>query len=281
MSRTTPATPTVAGKVVVITGGARGIGLATARKLHADGARVAIGDVDEATVKTTGADLGLEVAGLLDVTAEESFDAFLDQVERTLGPIDVLVNNAGIMPLGRLADEPDAVTRRVLDINVYGVILGSKLALRRMLARGSGHVINVASLAGKTPMAGAATYCASKYAVLGFTDTLRMEYHGTGVEFSAVLPTFTNTELIAGTAKPRLLRNAEPHEVAAAVADLILHPRPEVAVTRIAGVLVDSQNFVPRRVSERLGRMLGVDHAFTDDVDPVARRSYEDRARGV
>src|SRR3954466_8998659 len=167
MADTASVAAKVGGKVVVITGGARGIGLATATALHKLGAKVAIGDIDETTVKESGADLGLEVYGKLDVTDPGSFADFLDQVERQLGPIDVLVNNAGIMPVGRVIDEPDAVTRRILDINVYGVILGSKLAAQRMAPRGRGHVINIASLAGELHIVGLATYCASKHAVLG------------------------------------------------------------------------------------------------------------------
>lgn len=267
-------------KVVVITGGARGIGLATATALHNLGARVAIGDVDEVRVKESGADLGLDVYGKLDVTDPHSFAGFLDEVERQLGPIDVLINNAGIMPVGRIVDEPDAVTRRILDINVYGVMLGSKLAAQRMAPRGNGHVINVASLAGELYIVGLATYCASKHAVLAFTDSARLEYRSAGVKFSAVLPTFVNTELVAGTPGMKGFRNAKPTEIADAIVNLVAHPRPRVRITKAAGVMVVSQKFWPRRIAEGLNRMLGGDHVFTDDVDVEKRQAYEARARG-
>ncbi|OBK64588.1 SDR family oxidoreductase [Mycobacterium sp. 1165178.9] len=268
------------GKVVVITGGARGIGLATATALHKLGAKVAIGDVDEMRVKESGADLGLDVYGKLDVTDPHSFSDFLDEVERQLGPIDVLINNAGIMPVGRIVDEPDAVTRRILDINVYGVILGSKLAAQRMVPRGKGHVINVASLAGELYIVGLATYCASKHAVVAFTDSARLEYRSAGVRFSAVLPTFVNTELVAGTPGMKGFRNAEPAEIADAIVNLVAHPKPRVRVTKAAGAMVVSQKFWPRRIAEALNRMLGGDHVFTDDVDVAKRQAYEARARG-
>jgi NAD(P)-dependent dehydrogenase (short-subunit alcohol dehydrogenase family) len=126
-------TPALSGKVVAITGGARGIGLAAAAALRRGGARVAIGDIDETAARQAGDELGLGYAGFLDVTDPDSFAGFLDTVEDFLGPIDVLVNNAGILPVGRLVDEPDTLTQRALAVNVYGVIVGTKLAAGRML----------------------------------------------------------------------------------------------------------------------------------------------------
>ncbi|MGQ4600168.1 SDR family NAD(P)-dependent oxidoreductase [Nocardia sp. R6R-6] len=271
----------IRGKVIVITGGARGIGLATGTALQTLGARIGIGDIDETAVEEVGAARGFEFFGKLDVTDQTSFGSFLDDVERTLGPIDVLINNAGIMPTGKLVDEPDQVSRRILDINIYGVILGSKLGLRRMLPRGRGHIINIASLAGETHIPGLATYNASKHAVLGFTDTLREEYRGTGLHFSSVLPTLTNTELGAGVSALRLLRAAEPEEIADTIAALIVAPKSNVRVTALAGFIARVVGLLPESLGNRIGRALGADRAFLDDVDAEKRKAYEERARSV
>ncbi|WP_328390188.1 SDR family oxidoreductase [Nocardia sp. NBC_00416] len=269
----------IRGKVVVITGGARGIGLATAVALDELGAKIAIGDIDEKTVKESGTDHDFDFYGRLDVTDKQSFTTFLDDVEREVGPIDVLINNAGIMPTGRLVEEDDQITRRILDINVYGVILGSKIALARMLERRSGHIINIASLAGETHIPGLATYNASKHAVLGFTDTLREEYRGTGVSFSSVLPTLTNTELGSGVAAPKGLPAAEPADIAAAVVRLIAKPRPKARVTRAAGAMSVFVNLLPQSVGDALGRSMGSAQTFLDDVDTEKRKAYEERVR--
>lgn len=266
-----------AGKVVVITGAARGIGLSTATALQRLGAKVAIGDIDEKELHQAGSRLGLEVHGRLDVTDRQSFAEFLDIVEDRLGPLDVLVNNAGVISVGNGLDEPDTVTKRLLDVNVYGVILGTKLAAQRMLPRGRGHIINIASLGGVIPTAGIATYCATKHAVLGFTDTIRLENRGRGVHFSSVLPTLTNTEMIAGVGRPKGLRNAEPKDVAKAVVRLIARPKPRVTVPRSMGAVASSQRLAPQRLAEALGRAVGTGRIFTD-VDKEKREIYAKRA---
>ena len=276
MMNNAPHTPA---RTVAITGGARGIGYQTAKELIRRGHRVAIGDIDEARAKEAAAELGVKVVTRLDVTEPDSFTTFLDLVERELGPLDILINNAGIMPTGHAHEEDDAVTRRQVEINVLGVIFGTKLALQRMLPRRTGHIINTESLAGELPVPGLATYCATKFAVIGFTEAARLEYRKSGVRLSTVRPTFTNTELVAGTAGAKGLRNAEPEEIARATADLIENPRPFVRVTRLAGAMVAAVKFVPRRLATGLGAALNTDSVFLADVDMAARRTYLDRIR--
>jgi NAD(P)-dependent dehydrogenase (short-subunit alcohol dehydrogenase family) len=268
----------VAEKVVAITGGARGIGLATATVLNDLGATVAIGDIDRSAVREAGSGLDLKVARRLDVTDRRSFTDFLDTVEDQLGPVDVLVNNAGVIAVGNAVDEADAVTQRVLEVNVYGVILGTKLAAKRMLPRGHGHIVNIASLGSLLPTEGIATYCATKHAVLGYTDTVRMENRGSGVHFSAILPTLTNTEMIAGVGRSKGFKNAEPDDVARAVASVIAKPKPRVFVPRSIGRVAAAQRFMPLRAREATGRALGTGRVFTSDVEADKRTAYARRA---
>jgi short-subunit dehydrogenase len=263
--------------VVAITGGARGIGLATATTLQSMGASVAIGDIDVPAVEAAGKGLGLNVCRRLDVTDRQSFTEFLDAVEKDLGPLDVLVNNAGVIAVGHAVDESDAITTQLLDVNVFGVILGTKLAAERMLARGRGHIVNIASLGSVTPVAGIATYCATKHAVLGFTDSVRLENRGSGVHFSAIMPTLTNTEMIAGIGRSKGVKNAEPQDVARAVADVIIRPKPRVFVPRSLSLMLGTQRLMPLRAAETLGRALGTDRVFTSDVEAGKRESYARR----
>ena len=122
-----------------------------------------------------------------------------------LGPLDVLVNNAGIMQVGRFIDEDDLTARRMVDINLHGVILGMKLALERMIPRDRGHIVNISSQAGKFGAPGGATYSATKHAVVGLTEAVRGELRlmGAHIDVSYVMPFVVNTELGSGLGEAR------------------------------------------------------------------------------
>src|SRR5215468_9399579 len=268
----------LAGKVVAVTGGGRGIGRAVADALASAGARVAIGDVDVQAADNAAKEIGHGVLALpLDVSDAESFERFLDEVEARLGTLDVLVNNAGIMTLGPFVAESQDTARRMVDINLHGAIIGSRLALRRMLPRRAGHLVNVASQAGKVPAAGGATYAATKYAVVGLSETIRQEIRGSGVRISLVLPSAVNTELATGLAHTRAVPVVQPADVAAAILQALVRPRFEVYVPRSMGPLINSGHFYPRPVREAFARLMGTNDLL-GKADLTARADYEERA---
>jgi NAD(P)-dependent dehydrogenase (short-subunit alcohol dehydrogenase family) len=262
---------------VAITGGARGIGKATATALVRKGCRVAIGDLDLPLAEQTAAELGGGTIALaLDVTDRGSFGAFLDEAERQLGPLDVVVNNAGIMPVTPFAEESVESVRRQLDINVYGVITGMQLAIERMRPRGSGHIVNLASQAGKGGFPGIATYSGTKHAVVGISEAVRAELRETGIEIACVMPTVVNTELTSGVGQ-KMIRPVEASDVADEIVDALEVPRFDVWVPRAIGGLFKVVALMPRAWREALGRFMKVDKLMTE-VDHGARRAYAERA---
>ena len=270
----------LSGRVVAITGAARGIGRATARLLAERGMRVAIGDIDRTTAESTAREIGHGVRAYeVDVTSRASFAQFLDAVERDVGPLDVLINNAGIMPLSRLVDEPDARAQRQIDINVNGVLYGMKEALPRFGARRSGHLVNIASSAGKAGYPGAATYCGTKAFVINASEAVRAETRGSGIEVSCVMPGVVNTELTSGLHETRGVQKVEPEEVAEAIAEALEHPRFDVFVPKAIGPIGAFLGLFPRRVRDLAGRAFGTD-TLLDQVDTAERSAYERRTSG-
>ncbi len=264
-------------KVVAITGGARGIGLATAKALHAQGARVAIGDIDGDEAIRAAQGLGADLlATRLDVTDAGSFRDFLALVERELGTLDVLINNAGIMHIGPMLEESESSARRIVEINVLGVMTGMKLALPGMIKRGHGHVVNIASVAGKSPVPGGASYAASKAAVVSLTETARVEFRGKGVDFTCVMPSFTATDLIAGTKGTRFVATIKPEDVAAAIAAAVAEPRYDVYVPKSVGGIIKLNSLLGRKIRDGMARALGADRTFLD-FDHAQRAAYEAR----
>jgi NADP-dependent 3-hydroxy acid dehydrogenase YdfG len=270
----------LAGQAAAITGAARGIGKATAQALLRQGMKVAIGDVDFAAARQIASELGASTVALpLDVTDRVSFAAFLDRAEEQLGPIDVLVNNAGIMQIGRFVDEDDLTTRRMVDINIHGVILGMKLALERMVPRDRGHIVNISSQAGKFGAPGGATYSATKHAVVGLTEAVRGELRlmDAHIDLSYVMPFVVNTELGSGLGEARGLKNLEPTDVADAIVEALQHGTVDVWVPKSAKRTNTLGTLLPRTLSEGMARAMKADRVLAG-ADASARRDYELRA---
>ena len=266
------------GQVAAITGGARGIGRATAHALAREGVKVAIGDLDLDVAKATAEEVGNGAIALpLNVTDPDSFSAFVEAVEEQLGPLDILINNAGIMHLGAFLAEDLKTTRRMIDINIYGVHYGSELALQRFVKRGRGHLVNIASAAGKQGYAHGATYCGTKHYVVGMSEALRSELRGTGVEISCVMPVVVQTELGSGLPSTRGVKQVEPHDVATEIVSALKEPRFDVFVPRSVAAINTVMQVVPRRGREALGRALKADKVLSG-ADPSIRANYELRA---
>ena len=269
----------IAGQVVAITGGARGIGKATAQAFLARGCKVAIGDLDIAAAEQTAAELGEHCRAYpLNVCDRASVKAFIDGAEADLGPIGIFVNNAGIMQVGwRLWEEDDATTQRMIDININGVSYGVKEAVPRMLARRSGHIVNVASSAGKAGFPGGATYCGTKHYVVGMSEALRAELRGSGVEVSCVMPVLVNTELTDGCTDSRGVRKVEPQEVADEIVAAVRERRFDVFVPRSVAAITWTLNMLPRGGREFVARALKADKVLAE-VDMGKRAGYQLRA---
>ena len=190
----------------------------------------------------------------------------------------MLVNNAGILHLGPFVEEEDDATRRQVDVNLFGVINGTRLILPRFRARGGGHLVNVASSAGKVTPPGIATYTATKHAVVGLTEAVRAEHEGTGIDFSIVMPGVVKTEMIAGYAK--LARGQGDHARGRGRRD---RGRPAHAAASTSGSRARSArstgSWPRRRAASASGsaRRLGIDR-ITWDADRTARDAYESRA---
>ena len=188
---------------VLVTGAGSGIGRETTLAFAREGAHVIAVDVNEKGVRETA--VLVQAAGgkcdveLVDVSDERAMSALAERVNQAHGALDVLVNNAGIGAAGRFLDTQISTWDRVHAINVRGVMLGCRVFLPAMVARGRGHVVNTASMAGYFAAPDMPIYAASKYAVLGFSECLRMDLKSKGIGVSAICPGIINTNIVATT----------------------------------------------------------------------------------
>jgi NAD(P)-dependent dehydrogenase (short-subunit alcohol dehydrogenase family) len=217
------------GKVAVVTGGSRGIGLAIARAFLDEGARVAITARSDSTLDAAATALrsgghdGDVITIRADVRRHEEVTHALDDAAARFGGLDILVNNAGVGIFRPVADLSVDDWHTILDTNLSGVFYATRAAIPHLRARGGGWIVNISSLSGKHPFADAAAYCASKAGLNAFSDALMQEVRHDGIRVTCIQPGSVRTEFGArrqGTEDWRLT----PEDVAHAVRDIVLHP---------------------------------------------------------
>jgi NAD(P)-dependent dehydrogenase (short-subunit alcohol dehydrogenase family) len=225
------------GKRALITGGAAGIGLATARALAAEGARLALLDIDAARLDAVAADLrssGAEVVALAaSVAKPDAVRAAFAELDERWGGLDMLVNNAGVIGKRAALDLTDEAWARVMRINLDGVFYCAREAGRRMVAQGLGAIVNLGSIYSLVAAPERLAYCASKAAVAAMTKVLAIEWAAHGVRVNAVAPGYVETDLIGAAVRAGELdtaplarrtpagRLAQPEEVARAILFLL------------------------------------------------------------
>jgi short-subunit dehydrogenase len=259
------------GSVVCITGGARGIGRATAQLLARQGAIVWIGDLDSKLAENTAAELGHNVRSHhLDVSDQNSFFRFLEAASAD-GPVAVLINNAGIWRVGDFLEQPVDGILREISVNLNGTILGMRLALPSMIERNCGHIINVASMAGKISLPGGAIYSASKFGVAALSRAVRAELPTSDVSISTVFPATVATDLQTGISLEKA--NAmQPDDVAKAILSCIKSGAYELTIPRSHNLFGAIEALAPQRLFDSVKRRITIDTLY--EIDHEKRREY-------
>lgn len=231
----------LAGKVVLITGGARGMGELHAYAFAREGSRIVLTDIDEAELKKTAA--GMREAGydvfpyILDISGREACFKLAERVADEVGPVDVLINNAAVATNESVLDTTESALRRLTDVNYLGQIWMMQAFVPEMVRRGSGHVVNICSMAGKVAVVNLGPYCATKFALIGITDAIRQELKGSGVGFTIVNPGYIATGMFEGAKVPFITRWQDPQKVTDALLDGVKRGRTEVFVPRFVSHL--------------------------------------------
>jgi short-subunit dehydrogenase len=271
----------LSGRTAIVTGASGGVGSALTQQLAREGVKVAMLDLDQGKLDAVAAQAGGETLPLgLDVSDLEAYTNVFAQVEERLGPVDFLCNVAAIMPISPFEAERPAVTQKILDVNLHAVIRSTQEAARRMKRRGEGHIINVASGAGWLAGGGVATYCASKFGLVGYSESVAMELRGTGVDISVVAPAIVKTQMSTGLKDVRGVRAVEPEEVAAAIVNTLKNPgKFAVFVPPSIGALSLIVSGMPYRIRHMITRLSRTDLLLLK-ADMSKRADYESRVTG-
>ncbi|MFD8980229.1 SDR family NAD(P)-dependent oxidoreductase [Streptomyces sp. NPDC059564] len=263
----------------MVTGAGGGIGRALARALAASGFRLVLGDCDEAALDASAALSGPRVRPVVaDMRHPDAAAVLARTALEEFGRLDVWVNNAGVITDAPFGEQPDHAWEHTLDVNMRGVVSGCRAAWSVMHARGSGHIVNIASVCALKPLARLAVYSATKAGVMALSEALRREGRAGGVHVSVVLPYLVDTSAAAGL-RGRLLRALRPHQVAAKVVRVIERPRARVVVPRRLGWALAAAALLPQRLRDLVDDLLALD---TIGLAPAQgeRTAYRERLTG-
>ncbi|HXV75356.1 MAG TPA: SDR family NAD(P)-dependent oxidoreductase [Candidatus Polarisedimenticolaceae bacterium] len=258
------------GKRVLITGGAQGIGLEMGIQFAGAGAAVVLADLDEARLDEARAAVevvGGEVwTGTVDVTDPASIATLRERVAAEAGPVDVLVNNAGVVFGGPFADVPLEQHFRTFQVNTLGVVAMTHAFLPDLVARPEAHLVNIASASGFIGLPHGSTYASSKWAVIGFSESIRAELKLIGqdhVRVTIVCPSFIGTGMFAGASPPKTTSLLEPEFVARKVVEAVEHDTLYVLEPWLVKLTPILRDLLPTRLFDKLGSALGASTSMT------------------
>ncbi len=224
------------GKLAIVTGASRGIGLAVARRLGMMGAKLSLCARDARKLESAAGELRAGgaagvFAAAVDVTDGKQILSFVHDSEKALGPVEILVNNAGIGYFGPTHEATEATWDSVLDTNLKSVFLASKAVAAGMISRRGGQIINIASLAGKNAFAGGGIYCASKWGLLGLTECMAEDLRGYGIRVSAICPGSVATDF-SPHGKKDISKMLQPEDIAHVV-EMLVTQAPQSFVSEV------------------------------------------------
>jgi len=254
----------IRGKVAVVTGAAMGMGYGLARLLLRDGARVVVLDIQEETlcrVFEEEAKAGTVLPLKVDIARREEVYAARERVHDQWGAVDILVNNAGVVWGEKFVDCADERIQWVMDVNYHGMVWMTKAFLPDMIEKGAGHVVNIASAAGMVGVPLMVPYCASKFAVIGFTESLRMEMKRdnlSGIHFTVVCPSYVTTGMFEGVKRPLFVPWLTTEYMVQRIYDGMRRNRPYVCEPFMVKFLPLIKALLPARWVDEINTRFGV-----------------------
>lgn len=258
----------VKGKLVLITGGALGMGREIAKLFAKDGARIVLWDLRKEDLDKTAEEikaLGAEVKTYVcDVTKREMVYETAEKVKKEMGEVDILDNNAGVVFAGPFLEVPDEKHLKCLEVNINGILWCTKAFLPAMVKRNEGHIIMMASAAGLIGVGGLAVYCATKHAVVGFSDALRAELKKQkiyGVKITIVCPSFVQTGMFEGVKPPMFTPWLTTEGMARRIYKGFLKQKPYVRAPFMVELIPFLKAISHTAILDRVGILLGMDDA--------------------